>query len=736
MKALDTIALIAAFVLLSLQTASAAYPDSSPGRIAAVDLFRADLSVPYPLMDGPGRVATYKSICKMEKPYYPSCNYKSWTDENGRGNLSSAGDFFGSRCKKGEPLSCVVFGWSNGYLNGAPSAEAKNPSKAVDNFRFACKKKAYAPACSHLGDMYAAGVGVEQDYKEAMSFYSQGCKAKDPYGCYRKGTLYWKGKGVAKDVAEAKKLMTQGCSGNAPEAWWTNASSGYSQACIDLGLLQESQKDFNGAFKSFEKACQGKNGDGCYHLGRIHMGKTSDSSSPPIALGLFTGLCDRNDHRSCYGIGQIFEKGLGVDRSVEQASEKYEKACDAGYSAACSPLGELILYDMEQEKTPEDIQRAISLIETGCEGGDVHGCVIYARMLQKGELIPQDIGRALKYYKDGCTIDEGEACYAMGVGHDKGEHLEKDPKAALGYYRKGCDLLHGPSCGELGFRYLQGTGGVIKNSKEALRYLQDGCKLGHHMSCASLGDFYIEGSLVERDVNKALELFETACDIAHLPSCVKAGQLIVDGLIENANYFKALTNFEKACKAGMKEACDAAIPIMFQARFEGIVENALKSNMCQVWTSNDDNPDKNKQVVTVNQGKFEVLDGRNKGQTFEANLDQTKFSEEVERSLKRAESYWTLDSGKKQLQIEHHENWYTERFPVTAFPKDESFSKEMAGDESIYFSRDREVITRNLTVKRRAGASCKFVDSVFQLSTEHCSEIQALLAAQLVTHCR
>ena len=94
------------------------------------------------------------------------------------------------------------------------------------------------------------------------------------------------------------------------------------------------------------------------------------------------------------------------------------------------------------------------------------------------------------------------------------------------------------------------------------------------------------------------------------------------------------------------------------------------------------------------------------------------------------QSFWDLLSERKQLTIEHHENWYTERMSVQSFPGDESFSRDLKGKESTIYSRENETLFRNI------GKYCKFVDKVPVLTTEQCSPVQALIAAQLVSKCR
>ena len=172
----------------------------------------------------------------------------------------------------------------------------------------------------------------------------------------------------------------------------------------------------------------------------------------------------------------------------------------------------------------------------------------------------------------------------------------------------------------------------------------------------------------------------------------------------------------------------AVSPIMFQGRYEQILENAFKSSRCEVWTLYEDNPDKNVEVVRVNKNQFTVLDGEYKDQVFSVEHQTTTYSENG--PIKVAQSMWEAKSDKKTFAVEHHENWAYKRVKASQFPGDESFSRDPKGSESVYFSREQETMRRN-TSKR-----CHYVGRAPILSSENCSEVQALVASRLVTKCR
>ena len=702
-----------------VQTADAAWPDSSEGRIYAVDLFRRDFQTPGNILVGEERDSSYQKACDLK--YYPACNYKEWTNKDGLSDLKTAGKFFGSRCKS-EALSCVVSGWAKGYVNGKPSKVAANPSKAFSDLTWGCTKKSYGPACAHLGELYMTGVGTQTDYKKAQSLFKEACKAKDQYGCFIEGDLYYNGFGVERDYSVAKAKYSKGC------------QLGYTQACVKLGTMYELGKgislDYKKANELYGDACAKKDGDGCFNLARMHAGGLGVQSSAPIAFAMYSTLCSAGDQRGCLGMATLYEKGLGVSQNLDMAVSLYEGACGFGYAKACTNLGSLLLHTSDFKDPVEGLE----FVKKGCDLGDAKGCVelgvVYYEGVagEIGQTIAKDIDKAKEVFVKTCDQKLGLGCYKLGMMYDTGEGFTANPKKALELYRNGCTYLDGSSCGMIGHRYLKGGGGVMKSSQEAVRHFELGCEYGDQRSCREMADFYYKGELVEKNLSAALEMYKQSCSLSSGRACYQAGMIIMDGIVGEPNFYEASKLLSKGCKMGVKDACTASEPIMFQARYEGIVQEAFKSNMCEVWTLDTVDPSKNKKVVLAKKGVFSVLEGAFEGKTFTATHKETNYKEE--EIVRVAQSYWDVVSEGKKLNVEHHENWVFERVKVQDFPGDESFSRDPKGSESVYFSREKQTLRRN-TSKR-----CQYVNGITTLTTEACSEVQALIASHLVTKCK
>jgi hypothetical protein len=94
---------------------------------------------------------------------------------------------------------------------------------------------------------------------------------------------------------------------------------------------------------------------------------------------------------------------------------------------------------------------------------------------------------------------------------------------------------------------------------------------------------------------------------------------------------------------------------------------------------------------------------------------------EASSAWQRPDRYW-------ELMVELYERWDSSQ-SVETFPGSSSFAKDQDRENSLIYSRE------DGSIRRIQAGSCTFLGGTTVLQTEHCSEVQALLAATLVTTC-
>ena len=223
-------------------------------------------------------------------------------------------------------------------------------------------------------------------------------------------------------------------------------------------------------------------------------------------------------------------------------------------------------------------------------------------------------------------------------------------------------------------------------------------------------------------------MYRKGCSYESGTACYRLGKAYEGALGTQQNFLRAKESYDLGCSYGQEKACLEGESVVFQSRHEQILKEAFRSDVCQVWSLDPDDPDRTRLLVDVNGSSFAVTAGPRKGQTI--GPKQITSIYETGR-IYTAKSVWASGKGRSALQFEHHEIWRASEDPIDAFPGDESFSPDRKGGVMILYSREEETVRRV-----KANPKCIFTGAYPMLSVEHCSPIQALIAAQLVSECK
>ena len=123
-------------------------------------------------------------------------------------------------------LALVLLVASTFFVSVAVNASLEAGLRAKDRGHYATAIRAWKPlakkgdarAQNNIGHMYEEGLGVAQNYSEAMTWYKKAAESKLPEAEYNVGLLYYHGYGVAKNLREAIKWFKSSSRKNLPEA--------------------------------------------------------------------------------------------------------------------------------------------------------------------------------------------------------------------------------------------------------------------------------------------------------------------------------------------------------------------------------------------------------------------------------------------------------------------------------------------------------------------------------------
>ena len=200
-------------------------------------------------------VGLYRESC--DGGYQVACRWLQERDGQ-RPTLKRAGEFFAPYCDGGDPLACLVAGWSLTQKHaGTPSKEGPDPKRGASLISGACQQ-GYLRACVEFGRLHGSGVGVGKDESKVVQLFRKACDGGNMWGCANLGYMYVNGTGVAKDDRKAVQLFREACDG------------GNMRGCGILGYMYVNgtgvAKDESKAVQLYRKACDGGDMWGCKQL--------------------------------------------------------------------------------------------------------------------------------------------------------------------------------------------------------------------------------------------------------------------------------------------------------------------------------------------------------------------------------------------------------------------------------------------------------------------------------------
>jgi TPR repeat protein len=420
----------------------------------------------------------------------------------------------------------------------------------------------------------------------------------------------------------------------------------------------------------------------------------------------------------------MYEEGQAKGGVPEDALPVYEKACQAGYAEACTRLGRIFIKGKIVE---QDMAKGVKLVQSACDKGDAEGCDALGQVYEAGSGVPADLTKAAALYVKSCDGGSGRGCYHLAKLYQTGKGVARDDAKAGTLLAKACELGHSKSCGLMAEVYLNGTG-VPKDVPKALALYDSACSGGDAEACATLGSIYRDGTAVPADAKKSFAYMEKACTSGATSACFGVAQAYERGTGVAQDFVRASELYSKACKAGMNDACVAGGKVAFQSKFTELVVDGLKEDQCTVYGLDPNNPDNTKPVAKVQKNYFQLLTGPRKG-THQ--LEDAAIRFEIDGGISTGYSAWTVGKDKDALTFDYVEVWNSEEDPLDDFPTGAATSKDRKGGGTLEFLRDEDTVERD-----GDGLKCGFSGGYPQLSTDGCSAVQAMVAAQLLSECK
>ena len=362
--------------------------------------------------------------------------------------------------------------------------------KALAVFHGAEEEKAWKYTEYRIGKMYAAGLGTEQDYLQAVDWLTLSADENYKYAQYSLGSLYYHGKGVAQDHETAFALYTR------------SADQSFPYASFELGKML-------------------RDGIGCEK-----NQQDSDRRFKEAFLGFVSLEEQSHDDKLQYRLGWMLLNGVGTDKDEARAKEYFDKAASVGNPFACYQLAKLILSD--EKAPPQDVEKAFGYLRKAVEAENPYAAYFLGKLYEKGQHVPQNIAEAIRLYTLSAGQDNDFAAYRLGKLYLGGEGVLKDVESAIRWLTFAADRKNQFAEYALGVLYFKGED-VPKDIPKALEYLKRSAGQGNQFAQYRLGKIYLMGEDMLKDIQTALQFLTAAAEQGNQYAQYTLGKLYLMG---------------------------------------------------------------------------------------------------------------------------------------------------------------------------------------------------------------
>lgn len=307
----------------------------------------------------------------------------------------------------------------------------------------------------------------------------------------------------------------------------------------------ESSENLEKIIQWHELAVRLGNSESALELGRIYTdGLYGAPKSYSQAADYYLMAAKTGSAKAQYRLGELYNRGDGVEKSTDDAIKWLEKAAEANYIEAYCLLGEIFAEIEKYEEAQKWLELAINNGKNDAGTMTVLGiCLIF---LDKSD------ARALRYLEEAAAVDDSEAQTLLGYIYKNGLcGVEKSDTNAVKWFESAADNGVAEAQFELGNCYKEGIG-FNQNYSNAIACYKQAVQQGHSGAKLQLALCYIEDDIMPQT---AYNLMNEVADenIPDAQWCM--GKIYENGLAgKSINITTAIKWYKKAAKNGFHDA--------------------------------------------------------------------------------------------------------------------------------------------------------------------------------------
>lgn len=261
-------------------------------------------------------------------------------------------------------------------------------------------------------------------------------------------------------------------------------------------------------------------GEAAYELGRLYQ-RAKGKDCNRIAVEWFMRALEWDYKKAHVHLAMHHERGLGVERDVDQAIVHYRKAALAGYESASIRFARAIQKG-RFGMTPDPMRaqylasRAIDALKKKAVEGSGSAAKMLGRLYRDGEFVEADIKTAERWLRRSSQLGDTGGMHDLANLVLTVSQSDKAHQEALGWLRRAADLGHGGAMTALGRLHLKQEYGLER--AEAVAWFKKGTEAGHGGSMEELARLCARGQLVSKDLEGAIKLARKGVALGHAGS--------------------------------------------------------------------------------------------------------------------------------------------------------------------------------------------------------------------------
>lgn len=290
---------------------------------------------------------------------------------------------------------------------------------------------------------YALDMDGKGAYEAAFLYFQRAAELGSARGLNAMATAYLNGRGVEQDTEKGRALLLQAAKAGSDRAW---SNLGFYYQGGKFGFPQDKSK----AADCFQRAA-----------------------------GMGNGI-------AANALGELYQKGDGVEQDLEKALECYRQAADAGYDRGAYNCAWIYRERYQETKDPADREQMVAYYKKAADHGYVYACEEFgALLLYSGFDIEQDLDSAFRYLEQAARADNANAQSNLAKTYYYADYGRQNFEAAFYWARRAA------KAGNMSAQYLYGclcgsSFVPMGNENEAWKWIEASAAQGYELAAEML----------------------------------------------------------------------------------------------------------------------------------------------------------------------------------------------------------------------------------------------------------